>query len=237
MTPMSMPPSRPLFLGTLLRKVLQRQKSWRSRNRSITSLSSVMATVRFGVLAAFAFKAAPVAKQVLDGIDAIKAMNTAGARTLPKAAPVDFIKPRWEQHVLTDDGINKNFYELCALSELKNALRSGDVWVPGSRQFKDFDDYDYLLPQTRFIALHAANNLSLAIDTDCERYLQDRLSLLKQKLTEVERLAASGELPDAEIADELLKIKPLSKSVPEEAERLEETFFGVIPRPKIRTIT
>ncbi|MEX6397513.1 hypothetical protein AB6E88_10700 [Providencia hangzhouensis] len=30
---------------------------------------------------------------------------------------------------------------LCALSELKNALRSGDVWVQGSRQFKDFDEY------------------------------------------------------------------------------------------------
>ncbi len=34
--------------------------------------------------------------------------------------------------------------ELCALSELKNALRSGDIWVEGSRQFKNFDEY--LLP-------------------------------------------------------------------------------------------
>lgn len=183
------------------------------------------------LLEAFSFKAAPVAKQVLDGIDAIKAMNAAGARTISKDAPVAFIKPRWEQHVLTDDGINKNFYELCALSELKNALRSGDMWVPGSRQFKDFEDY--LLPQTRFKTLHDANNLSLTIDTNGERYLQARLALLKQKLSEVERLAASGELPDAEIDDELLKIKPLTKSVPEEAERLEEIIFGVIPRPKI----
>lgn len=183
------------------------------------------------LLDALAFKAAPVAKPVLDGINSVKAMNAAGARTIPKDAPVDFIKPRWEQHVLTEDGINKNFYELCALSELKNALRSGDMWVPGSRQFKDFEDY--LLPQTRFTTLRDANKLSLAIDTDGERYLQDRLALLKEKLTEVERLVASGELPDAEIADELLKIKPLTKSVPEEAERLEETIFGVIPRIKI----
>ncbi len=27
------------------------------------------------------------------------------------------------------------------MSELKNALRAGDVWVPGSRQFRDFDEY------------------------------------------------------------------------------------------------
>ncbi|WP_268619603.1 hypothetical protein, partial [Escherichia coli] len=42
-------------------------------------------------------------------------------------------------------------YEICALSELKNALRSGDIWVKGSRQFRDFDDY--LLPAEKFAAL------------------------------------------------------------------------------------
>ena len=30
--------------------------------------------------------------------------------------------------VLTDEGIDRRYYELCALSELKNALRSGDVF-------------------------------------------------------------------------------------------------------------
>ncbi|MBX9799981.1 MULTISPECIES: Tn3 family transposase [Azonexaceae] len=183
------------------------------------------------LLEAFAFKAAPVAQKVLDGIDTIKAMNAANARSMPKDAPVEFIKPRWEQYVVKDDGIDRRFYELCALSELKNALRSGDVWVPGSRQFKDFEEY--LLPPNRFAALRNAGDLSLAIDTDGERYLQDRLALLKEKLVEVNRLAAAGELPDAEIANELLKIKPLTKSVPEEAERLEEHIFGVMPRPKI----
>ncbi|HAY95397.1 MAG TPA: hypothetical protein DCY70_16105 [Shewanella sp.] len=52
-------------------------------------------------------------------------------------------------------------------------------------------------------------------------------------MTEVNRLAATGELPDAEISDELLKIKPLVKSVPEEASKLEEDIFGMMPHPKI----
>jgi len=50
---------------------------------------------------------------------------------------VNSYKPRWAKLVLTDEGIDRRYYELCALSELKNALRSGDVWVQGSRQFKD----------------------------------------------------------------------------------------------------
>ncbi|MGZ2368147.1 hypothetical protein, partial [Citrobacter freundii] len=46
-------------------------------------------------------------------------------------------------------------YELCALSEMKNALRSGDIWVQGSRQFKDFEDY--LVPPAKFASLKQAS--------------------------------------------------------------------------------
>jgi hypothetical protein len=40
-----------------------------------------------------------------------------------------------------DAGIDRHYYEFCTLSELHNTLRAGDVWVSGSRQFKDFEDY------------------------------------------------------------------------------------------------
>ena len=183
------------------------------------------------LLESFAFQAAPAAQKVLDGIDTLRAMNRTNARAVPPDAPTAFIKPRWAPHVLTVEGVDRRFYELCALSELKNALRAGDVWVPGSRQFKAFEDY--LLPQARFADLQAAGELALAIETDGERYLHDRLALLTQRLQEVDRLATSGALPDATIAGELLTVKPLTKSVPDEAERLEEELFGLMPHLKI----
>ena len=77
-------------------------------------------------------------------------MPTTLARCLPTRRP-SFIKKRWEKLVFTADGIDRRYYELCALSELKNALRSGDIWVQGSRQFKDFDEY--LMPAEKFAAL------------------------------------------------------------------------------------
>ena len=85
-------------------------------------------------------------------------MNADNARKVPPDAPTEFIKKRWEKLVLTDDGIDRRYYELCALSELKNALRSGDVWVQGSRQFKDFDEY--LMPAEKFTALKLANRFA-----------------------------------------------------------------------------
>ncbi|MBA2692397.1 MAG: DUF4158 domain-containing protein, partial [Rubrobacter sp.] len=94
------------------------------------------------LLQAFEFKAAPSARPLLDAIEVLKEMNEKGRRKVPENAPVSFVKPRWRDHVLGGNGeIDKRYYELSALSELKNNLRSGDVWVSGSRRYQDFDDY------------------------------------------------------------------------------------------------
>jgi hypothetical protein len=64
---------------------------------------------------------------------------------VPSDAPIDFVSPRWESHVVSVTGaIDRSFYELCALSTLRDRLRAGDLWVAGSRQYRAFDEY--LLP-------------------------------------------------------------------------------------------
>jgi hypothetical protein len=73
---------------------------------------------------------------------------------------------------------------------------------------------------------------AVAIEVDSERYLQARLALLQEKLHQVDRLAGQGELPDAEITGELLKVSPLKKAVPEDAEQLEEEAFVLMPHLK-----
>ena len=86
-------------------------------------------------------RAAPAAKDMMEAIEVLRGMNANNTRKLPDNSPTKFIKKRWERLILTENGIDPRYYELCALSELKNALRSGNVWVQGSRQFKDFDEY------------------------------------------------------------------------------------------------
>jgi hypothetical protein len=95
---------------------------------------------------------------------------------------------------------------------LKNALRSGDIWVQGSRQFKDFDEY--LLPVTTFASLKQQNELPLAIITDCDQYLGERLHLLKEQLATASKLAATNDLPDAIVTESGLRITPLDAAVP-----------------------
>ena len=170
-------------------------------------------------LAVLKLRAAPAAKGVLDAVEVLRGMNTENARKVPLDAPTGFIKPRWHKLVMTDADIDRRYYELCALSELKNSLRSGDIWVQSSRQFKDFEDY-LVLPE-KFASLKQSSELPLAVATDCDQYLHDRLTLLEAQLATVNRLAAANELPDAIITTASgLKVTPLDAAAPDNAQAL-----------------
>jgi TnpA family transposase len=179
----------------------------------------------------FEFRAAPAARPLLDVIEVLRTMNREKSRAVPQNAPLEWISQRWRPYVVTDDGVDRRFYELCALTELKNRLRSGDVWVTGSRQFKDFEEY--LLERSRFNELRMADGLSLAVEQNGESYVSHRMSLLKQSLDEVNGLAARGELPDAAVNESGLKIAPLTNTVPEEANVLMRRAYALLPHIKI----
>jgi hypothetical protein len=182
-------------------------------------------------LEALHFNAAPAAHEIAEGIEALKTLYIENARKVSSDAPVGFVRKRWLDLVFTDGGLDRRFYELCALAELKNALRSGDVWVQGSRQFRDFDEY--LIPLEKFNALLHQGRLALAITTERERYLGERMLLLQQQLENVDRIAQANELPDAIITASGLRITPLANAVPDEAHILVHRAYALLPHVKI----
>ena len=183
------------------------------------------------LLEAFEFRAAPAAMPVLDAIEKLRAISRTRARNLPPDVPIEFVSPRWKDHVLTDRGIDRRFYELCALTELKNRLRAGDIWVEGSHRYRDFEAY--LLPRTRFEDLRAEGNLRLAVSSRPEEYLGPRLAELSAALEDVDRRAARGDLPDAAIVDGELKITPLKDAVPDEVDVLTRQSYALLPHVKV----
>ena len=141
----------------------------------------------------FEFRAAPAARPLLEVIEILRAMNRDKSRSVPQNAPLEWVNQRWRPYVVTDDGIDRRFYELCALTELKNRLRSGDVWVTGSRQFKDFDAY--LLEPSRFTELREGQSLALPVEHNGDAYVAGRISQLKQSLDEVKALLPAANCP------------------------------------------
>ena len=169
---------------------------------------------------------------LLQAINLLREMNQKGTRKLPDNPPTQFIKKRWHKLIYTDEGIDIRYYELCVLSELKNALRSGDIWVQGSRQFKAFDEY--LIPKDSFQTLLHNQVLPIDIDTDCKTYLANRLDLLSQELKQTNKLAKADKLPEATIrANTGLKITPLEAILPESAQALITQVASMLPHIKI----
>jgi hypothetical protein len=189
------------------------------------------AGTRRAFLEALHLKAAPAAIDILTAVETLKALNADQTRKVPLDAPTSFVRKRWEQLVFTAAGVDRRFYELCTLVELKNALRSRDIWVQGSRQFKDFDTY--LVPADTCAALKQAGTLPLHVSTEADTFLTERLRVLNEQLRTVNRLARADELPDAIITDAGLKITPLTNAVPEHVDALMQQAYGLLPHVKI----
>ena len=91
-------------------------------------------------LATLAFQGVPTAAPLLRAIDVLRDMNKSSVPSLPKSVPTSFIRERWARYVLPSGGIDRRYYELCVLSELRDRLRAGDVWVVGSRRYRSFEE-------------------------------------------------------------------------------------------------
>lgn len=85
-------------------------------------------------LDAFEFRASAACAELLRAVDLLRELNKTAARRVPDDAPIGFIRRRWQPYVFEAEGINRRFYELCVLSEMSNALRSGEA-APRSCQF------------------------------------------------------------------------------------------------------
>jgi len=94
------------------------------------------------LLSAFNFRSSEIDQELVQAIDLVRRLNTTGRRKVPEDAPISFVPARWRSYVIDDEGrIDRRFYELCVLWELRAALRAGDVWVEGSRRYADPETY------------------------------------------------------------------------------------------------
>jgi TnpA family transposase len=183
------------------------------------------------LLATFEFKAAPSHRVLLAALLIIKELNVTGKRKLPATVPLAFVPLRWEKLVLRAAGVDRHYYEMCALAELRDGLRAGDVWVAGSRRFKDLEDY--LLPAATWAELRAGGVLPLAVPLDFWRYLDQRADELHHQLSTVADLLATNQLPGVSVRGGELHISALAKAEPAGMAALTERIYDQLPRTKI----
>ncbi len=177
------------------------------------------------------FKATPSTKDLIKAIEILRTLNAQDKKKIPDTAPKECIPRRWRSLVYTESGISRKFYELCILSELKGALLSGDIWIKGSRQFKNFDEY--LIPQIKYEGLLLNKEMPLFVETNFDTFINAKLTLLEEKLKTINDLASQDKLEDVCINEDGLKITPLNNSVPNEALGFIQKIYGMMPHLKI----
>src|SRR6202008_3970920 len=111
-------------------------------------------------------------RALLRAIDMLRNMVQAARPSLPKSAPTGFVRERWARHVLPGGAIDRRYYELCVLSEVRDRLRAGDVWVVGSRRYRSFEER--LISRETQQELQQSGTLPIAVDADFERFVAGR---------------------------------------------------------------
>ncbi|MCF4164657.1 Tn3 family transposase [Zavarzinia compransoris] len=183
------------------------------------------------LLGAFVFKGGPAIASLLRALEVLRAMHDSGKRSLPPKAPIGFVRRSWRRLVMPGGVIDRKAYEICALSELRDRLRAGDIWVDGSRQFRDFESC--LVPRPTFDALRDENALPVAVSRERTVYLPARRQALRERIAEVAGLAAAGKLESVDLSTGELKVSPIRDRTPEAADELGHSAYQTLPRVKI----
>ena len=78
-----------------------------------------------------------------------------------------------------------------------------------------------------------AGTLPVAVEPDFERFIEDRRAVLDARLAAVDARARDGLLPDVTLDRGVLKVAPMEKSTPPEAEALAGRLYAMLPRVRI----
>lgn len=196
----------------------------------------VSAADRYGALRRFVptflehirFRSGTGGASLLKALELLRDLNRSGRREIPDDAPMPFVSKHWKALVKPIGGpINRRLYETALMATLRDRLRSGDVWIEGSRSYKRFADY--LLPKDEV----AAEAETLPVDTEMGTYLAERASLLDQRLASFSRRLAKGDLVGVTLKGDELSVTPVKANAPDEARSLDRAIDALLPRVRI----
>jgi hypothetical protein len=162
-------------------------------------------------------------------------------RKVPADAPTEFVPVRWRGYLQTaadagDVTGYRHYWELCVLLSLRDGLRSGDVFVPGSRRYADptlflLTAEQWAPRRAEYCQLVDKPGDALTAIAVVTAELHTALADLDAQLT----VGAPGQVRLNE--DGELIIPPLTaEDVPTEAEELRDELAGMLPRVALASV-
>ncbi len=182
-------------------------------------------------LQAFTFKGHPDNAGLQQAIRLICEVDTGERKDLPEWTPIDFVDARWKPYVFQDGELQRRYYELCVLDKLRDDLRSGDIWVEGSEQYRHLKSF--LIPDDQWQLMLEADVIPVAVPRNPLAYLRARADVLHEQLQRVDEGLANSDFEEVEWVDDRLKIARTTLDVPDDMRQVRRAVYKLLPRIRI----
>lgn len=160
---------------------------------------------------------------------AVELLRTTDTRVFAKRPPASFLSPKWRKLIFASGAADRRLYETAVLATLRDRLRGSGIWVAGSRNHRAFEEY--LLPANDTVDASGIDG-----ETDPDRYVAARGTLLHERLQFVAACAARSELDGVEIEAGKLYIARTKPVAPVAARPLAARLESLLPRVRITEV-
>ncbi len=133
---------------------------------------------------------------------------------------------KWHRHLNAREPGDSRLWEVAVLFQIREAFRSGDIWLPHSRRYADL--------KQSLVPMEAAKTTTrLTMPFEPEVWLADRKTRLHEGLKSLAKAARTGAIPGGSIENGILKIDRLTGAVPDEADAMVLDLYGRLPAARI----
>uniref|UniRef100_UPI0025B2E5B9 Tn3 family transposase n=1 Tax=Trichocoleus desertorum TaxID=1481672 RepID=UPI0025B2E5B9 len=175
----------------------------------------------------FTFHSNVEADPLLKAVAILRQLNVQGKRRVPQDAPIEFITAQWQSFLVDEAGqIQRRYYELCVLWQLRSALRSGNIWIGGSRRYAN--PQTYLIPKPRWLEMRGEVCQMLGMPEAGEQRLKGLTLQLERELEQFTQVIQAN--TGVEMENEQLIISPLkAEETPETVKTLQSLVTKCLP--------
>jgi TnpA family transposase len=174
------------------------------------------------------------AEPILRGLEIVKKLDSGEIKKLPEDLPLQFVPSAWEKSLENGDGtINRAVWEISLGFAVRDALRSGALYLPESRKYLSFWEMVYEAKKWETERLDILNTMKIPCQFD------EVLVELQKEFDELAWVTEKG-LPTNPIASikkgrlQLKRLKALEVS--KETKRLKHMIETSLPRVRIEKL-
>ncbi|MDQ2791694.1 MAG: Tn3 family transposase [Actinomycetota bacterium] len=193
------------------------------------------------VLGAVRFAGGPGTEELMAALGVLGELYATGTRKVPADAPAGFVPIRWAGYLRTateagDVTAYRHYWELCVLLSLRDGLRCGDVFVPGSRRYAD--PTLFLLTEEQWAPRRGEYCQLVDKSPDAGTAIAVVTAELHTALADLDAQLAAGVPGQVRLnEDGELIIPPLTaEDVPAEAEALRDELAAMLPRVPLASV-